>query len=108
MVFMLADALLAAILGEGVLGIKLAPVAIAAHQAGGGQAVGRHVQPHLALGEIGVAGLVIEPGDARGVQMLDLFGLHHAVFDRGFQLGVLRRLAGCGRNNPPRCRRAHP
>ena len=65
MVFMLADALLAAILGEGVFGIKIAPVAIAADQAGGGEAVGRDIQPDLALGEVGVAGLVIEPGDAR-------------------------------------------
>src|SRR6185437_477712 len=91
-ILMLADALLAAVLGKGVLGVKLAPVAIAADQAAAGKTVGSKLQPDLALGKIGVAGLVVEPGDARGVQMLDLFGLHHAVPDGGFQLGVLSGL----------------
>ena len=67
---MLAHTLLAAILGESVLGIQVAPVAIAGDQAGGRQAVGRQGQLDLAIGEIGVAGLVIEPRDARGVQVL--------------------------------------
>ena len=105
---MLADALLAAVLGEGVLGIEIAPVAVAADQAGAGKAVGRNVQPDLALGEIGIAGLVIEPGDARGVQMLDLLGLHHAVLDGGFQLGVLRRFQDAIGIIQWQCRRAHP
>ncbi len=40
MILMLADALLAAVLGEGVFGIEIAPVAIAADQAGAAQTVG--------------------------------------------------------------------
>src|SRR5436190_19594152 len=89
---MLAGALLAAILGEGVLGIEVAPVAVAAQQSGGAEAIGGDVEADLAIGEVGVAGLVIEPGDARGVQVFDLLGLHHAVFYPGFQPGVLGRL----------------
>src|SRR6185369_10374219 len=92
MVLVLADALLAAILGKCVLGIEIAPVAITADQAGAARTIRRDVQLDLAFGEIGVAGLVIEPGDARRVQMLDLFGFHHAVLNPGFQFGVLGRL----------------
>src|SRR6185312_11984116 len=89
MILVLADALLAAILGKGVFGIELAPVAVAADQAGAAQAVGCNVQLDLALGEIGVAGLVIDPGDARRMQMLDLLGLDHTILDGRFELGVL-------------------
>src|SRR3569623_1659398 len=89
---MLANALLATILGEGVFGIEIAPVAITADQTGAAKTIRRDIQLDLALGVVGVTGLVIEPGYARGVKMFDLLGLHHAVFDLGFQLGVLGSL----------------
>src|SRR5579872_6927218 len=62
MVLMFADALLPAILGESIFGIKVTPVAVTANQTGAALAIWRHVQPDPAIGEVGVAGLVIEPG----------------------------------------------
>ncbi len=88
---MLTDTLLPAILGKGILGIKVAPVTIAADQARGGMAVRRDIQPDPGIGEVGIAGLVIEPGDARSVQMLDLLALHHPVFHLRLHAGVLGR-----------------
>ena len=87
-IFMLADSLLAAILGEGVFGIEIAPVAVAADQARG-IAVGADGQPNASLAEIGVAGVIVEPGNARHVQFGHLLGLHQPVADRGLQPGVL-------------------
>src|SRR4051794_8495408 len=76
-IFMLANALLAAVLSKNILGVQVAPVAIAAHKAHR-HAVRTNDHPDLALTEPGIAGLIVKPGDLRHVNVR-LLGLDHAV-----------------------------
>src|SRR6185312_11016020 len=88
-------------LGEGVLTIKIAPVAIAADQAGR-KAIRPDLQTNSSLVKIGIAHLVGKPAEPRRMQFRNLFGFDHTVPDRRLHLAVLlvlddtKRITGGG------------
>src|ERR1700755_3244752 len=88
-------------LGEGVLTIKITPVAIAADQ-GGRKAIRPDLQTNTSLVKTGIAHLVGKPAEPRRVQFRNLLGFDHAVPDHRLHLAVLlvlddtKRITGRG------------
>src|ERR1041384_8247562 len=89
-IFMLANTLLACVLGKEILGVQIAPIAIAAHQTCR-RASGTGDYPYPAQAEKGIPLLIVKPGDLRHVNV-GLLGFDHPVFDPGLQFRVLPEL----------------